>query len=890
MIVHFFLKVTSLYGQSLWIKAAKKSAEGKEILEEIELQYLNQQYWHTKIDFSDCDNNTIISYYYFLKENSLYIKNDFFHERVFEINSNDSLLLNIFDEWQNEFVASRVFETKAFNLIKESFPQFTHKKIYSQDNYTHIFNVFTPLLIPGKALCMVGSDTILKDWKTEQPIPLQFDENKWQVHLDLSKAVFPIEYKFGIYDLLKNTFEEYETGPNHVIERFTIEEGVSVYNQYIEWKIFSWRGVGINVQLTSLRTSTSRGVGDFMDLKLLVDWCKKTGIKMIQLLPINDTVSKKTVADSYPYSAISAYAIHPIFMNLDQLAKYYSCEIPEELFVIGSLLNGKKTMQYNEVLDYKLKYFESIYDRFQDDFLQDKKFQSYFNTQKDWLTPYAVFCYHRDINNTADFNNWESLSVYDEEIINQISNPKTEQFKKIAFYYFIQFHLYLQCTVSFNYAHENGIVMKGDLPIGVGRYSMESWKNPTFFKMEMQSGAPPDAFSEKGQNWNFPTYNWNEMSKDNFSWWKKRFSYMGEFFDAIRIDHVLGFFRIWSIPLNSSEGLLGYFEPAVALTEFDFSRAGISFNKKRFCNPYITDDLLIDIFKEDAQWIKENVIIHNEFSNAFNSQKKTDDYFTVNPQRKHLKQSIFDLLANVILLIDEQDEHLFHFRIDMHKTASFKALSQPEQLILLKLYHDYFYSNQNDLWKDAAMIKLKALQNASKMLLCAEDLGMVPDIVENVLGSEEILALQVQRMPKNSNQTFSSPCDAPYLSVVTPSTHDMSAIREWWEEDDKLTEVFYKNELKNDEIPPKKCTSKICEQIINHHLQSPAMWSVFLLQDVLSMDENLAAPDPSLERINIPSDAFHVWNYRMHIQIENLIQQHAFNEKLLQMIVRTNRN
>jgi len=890
MIVHFFLKVTSLYGQSLWIKAAKKSAEGTEVLEEIELEYLNNQYWHKKIDFSDCDNNTIISYHYFLKENGLYIKNDFFHERVFEIISIHFSLVNIFDEWQNEFVASRVFETKAFNLMKESLPQSTDKKIESQHNYTHIFNVYTPLLKPGKVLCLLGSDTSLNKWKTDQPILLQFDENKWQVHLDLSKAVFPIEYKFGIYDLLKNTFEEYETGPNRVIEILKNYDSIGIYNQYIEWKNFSWRGVGINVQLTSLRTPTSGGVGDFMALKLLVDWCKQTGIKMIQLLPINDTVSKKTVADTYPYSAISAYAIHPIFMNLDQLAKYYSCEIPEELFVIGSLLDGKKTIQYNEVLDYKLKYCESIYDRFQDDFLQDKKFQTYFNTQKDWLTPYAVFCYCRDINNTADFNNWTSLSVFDEEIIKEISNPKSEYFNKIAFYYFIQFHLYLQCIDSFNYAHENGIVMKGDLPIGVGRYSVETWKNPTFFKMEMQSGAPPDAFSEKGQNWNFPTYNWNEMSKDNFAWWKKRLSYMAEFFDAIRIDHVLGFFRIWSIPMHSLDGLMCYFDPAAALTEYDFSTAGISFNRKRFCTPYITDELLIDIFKEDTQWIKENVIIQNEFTSGFNTQKKVDDYFIINPQRKHVKPSIFNLLSNVILLIDQEDENCFHFRIDMQKTASFKALTQPEQLILLKLYHDYFYSNQNDLWKDAAVVKLKALQNASNMLLCAEDLGMVPDIVENVLGSEEILALQVQRMPKNSNQIFSRPFDAPYLSVVTPSTHDMSTLREWWWEDDKLTEYFYKNELQNDGNPPKICTPQICEQIIEQHLQSPAMWSVFLLQDILSMDENVAAVEPSMERINIPSDAQHVWNYRMHIQLEDLIQQHAFNEKLLQMIVRTNRN
>jgi 4-alpha-glucanotransferase len=462
-------------------------------------------------------------------------------------------------------------------------------------------------------------------------------------------------------------------------------------------------------------------------------------------------------------------------------------------------------------------------------------------------------------------------------------------FTEIAFTYFVQYYMHLQLSNAVDYAHQLGIIMKGDLPIGVGRYSMDTWMNPSLFHMDMQAGAPPDAFAKKGQNWSFPTYNWDAMKATNHAWWRQRLTHMSHYFDATRIDHVLGFFRIWSVPMHAIEGIFGVFVPAIAFTKDDFYKAGLHFDENRLCNPYINDELIHNLFGDKASFIKQQFMNGNAFKEELNTQRKIELFSTSNNIDPLIKQKLFDLLGEVILFKDEKNKERYHFRIDIHDTTSFKKLSHDEQEKLNRLYVQYFYEKQNDLWYRVAQEKLDAIQQSSDMMICAEDLGMVPDMVEDVLKSREMLALQVQRMPKKSYQQFSHPNEAPYLSVVTPSTHDMSTIRQWWEEDVQMTQRFYIDLLLHTGKAPQFCEPEICKEIIQQHLKSPAMWSIFLLQDLMSIDAKIRRDNPNEERINNPADPNHFWNYRMHITLESLKEQSTFNEAILHMISDTQR-
>ncbi|MGZ5136105.1 MAG: 4-alpha-glucanotransferase, partial [Flavitalea sp.] len=228
--------------------------------------------------------------------------------------------------------------------------------------------------------------------------------------------------------------------------------------------------------------------------------------------------------------------------------------------------------------------------------------------------------------------------------------------------------------------------------------------------------------------------------------------------------------------------------------------------------------------------------------------------------------------------------HQFHFRISMEKSVSFRHLDSITQGQLKDLYINYFYRRQDNFWKNEGLKKLSPLKRATNMLVCGEDLGMVPHCVPEVMKELGILSLEIQRMPKDSNTTFFQPSRAPYLSVVTSSTHDMNTIRGWWEEDRNTIQKFYNTILEQPGEAPESCEPWINTAIINQHLSSPAMWSIFQLQDLLGMSRELRRENPHEERINIPANVRHYWKYRMHIPLENLLKEKHFNEELRKQV------
>ncbi|HEY9362537.1 MAG TPA: 4-alpha-glucanotransferase, partial [Chitinophagaceae bacterium] len=418
------------------------------------------------------------------------------------------------------------------------------------------------------------------------------------------------------------------------------------------------------------------------------------------------------------------------------------------------------------------------------------------------------------------------------------------------------------------------------------------------YHMDQQAGAPPDDFAVKGQNWGFPTYNWQKMQEDDFSWWHQRFQQMSNYFAAFRIDHILGFFRIWSIPMHAVEGILGRFVPAIPVSITEFSQKNIWFDYHRYCRPFITDEILEEIFGHLIEKVKNTFLIANDRGSydlemQFATQRQVDAYFeTVEPSDENIiiQQGLFNLITNVILLEEENSQGtLFHFRIAMDYTSSFRNLDAGLKQQLKDLYINYFYQRQDSFWEKEAMHKLPHLKAATNMLICGEDLGMVPHSVPDVMKLLGILSLEIQRMPKDMHKEFFHPNDAPYLSVITPSTHDMSTIRGWWEEDRNKTQRFYNSELGQHGGAPFFCEAWINRAIILQHLSSPAMWSIFQLQDLLGMDETLRRKNPHEERINIPADPKHYWRYRMHITLEQLVKEKTFNLELQEYISNSGR-
>ena len=660
--------------------------------------------------------------------------------------------------------------------------------------------------------------------------------------------------------------------------------------------LYNRKLAGTQVPVFSLRTRKSAGIGDFGDLKTMIDFVASTGQKVLQLLPINDTTITHTWTDSYPYSCISVFAIHPQYADLHALPELKDAKARAEAEKTRAELNALDKIDYEKVNDFKINYLRQIFNQEGEKMMKTAEYKAFFQASELWLVPYAQYSYLRDKNGTADFNQWPDHQVWDEAERKVLADPKTAAYKNVAFFYFVQFVLDRQMQEAHEHAKAKGVILKGDIPIGVNRNGCDVWTEPKYFNLNGQAGAPPDDFSANGQNWGFPTYNWFEMLKDGCQWWNRRFQNMARYFDAYRIDHVLGFFRIWEIPVHSVHGLLGQFAPALAMSREEIESYGLHFQEDRFTRPFITDWVLDRVFHERAGEVKEKYLDRldderYQMKPEVDTQRKVEALFAdvTNEKELWLRDGLYALISDVLFVRDHTNPGVFHPRISAQLDFIYESLYDNDKAAFNRLYNDYFYRRNNQFWYQEAMKKLPKLVQATRMLVCAEDLGMVPDCVPWVMDELKILSLELQSMPKDPSVKFGHLSRNPYRSVCTISSHDMPTLRMWWDENIQRTQEYYNTMLYRQGSAPHPLPGWLASDIISRHLTSPSMLCILSIQDWLATDEALRLPDADAERINIPATPKHYWRYRMHLNIEDLAADKRFVQNITEMISQSGR-
>lgn len=896
MTITFFLNFHTELGQELFISGNNSFLGNNDIAAAVPMSYLDGHSWLFTLELPDGFDD-IILYKYILKDKEGSRIFDGEDNRAVDLSVLKQKTISVVDTWNADSNIANVFFTRPFSEVL--LQHISKIKLTLPKKYTHEFRVKAPMLQPGEVVCIMGSSKKLGYWNTNEPLLME-PANSWFVtKVELEPDALPVTYKYGIYNVQEIFFVGFEDGANRFLDRERWKNAplTILHDGFVQSHVTLWRGAGVAIPVFSLRSQKSFGVGEFSDMLLLVDWAKKAGLKLIQILPVNDTTANHKWTDSYPYAAISAFALHPLYINLEKVSGKEFAGIVKPLKKKRKQLNDLPSFDYEQVMKFKLSALKELYAASKDVIKNDPGYFEFFEMNREWLVPYAVFSYLRDKYKTPDHTKWKSHKKFNESTVQKYASPSKSQYDDIAFFYFVQYHLHLQLNEVKKYAHSKKIVIKGDIPIGIYRYGCDAWVNPSLYNMTEQAGAPPDDFAVKGQNWGFPTYNWEKMKEDGFKWWRRRFDQMSNYFDAFRIDHILGFFRIWSIPTDTIDGILGRFVPAIPVHISEFYGNHIPFDHDRYCEPFINDEILSGLFGESLSYVKEHFLeITTEgklkLKQQYNTQVKIARFFEKNKveNKDKIKQALFDLVSNIILIEEKNSEgQLFHFRFGIEQTGSFQYLDQYTKEKLHDLYINYFYRRQENFWKIEALKKLPQLKHSTKMLICGEDLGMVPNCVPEVMKQLGILSLEIQRMPKDPNTQFFHPKDAPYLSVVTPSTHDMSTVRGWWKEDYNKTQQFYNYVLGHYGEAPKCCEPRINKDIILQHLYSPAMWSIFQVQDLLGMSGDLRLDNPDDERINIPSQADHYWHYRMHISLEDLLKEDAFNEELYKYVEESGR-
>ena len=575
-----------------------------------------------------------------------------------------------------------------------------------------------------------------------------------------------------------------------------------------------------------------------------------------------------------------------MFLRLEAIGELKDKKRREYYESLRKELNALPEVDYERVNKAKAEYCREIFASDGAKTMASPEYKAFIEKNGHWLLPYAAFCVLRDRFGTPDFNKWGEYAVYSADIQAKV---QAEAQTEIDFVCYQQFHLDAQMRHVHEYANSHSIALKGDIPIGISRTSADAWVDPRLFNLDCQAGAPPDDFSVLGQNWGLPTYNWEEMSLDGFAWWKARFAKMAEFFDAYRIDHVLGFFRIWQIPMDAIHGLLGYFNPALPFSESEL-RNNYDFwiDADLQTTPYIMDYFVEDFFGPYTREALDTYCNSAGYGRyklkpEFDTQRKVADHFATLPKdEKHTRicDGLLGLIDNVLFIEDPVEKGKYHPRISAQYTYIYRALNDYERWCFNRLYNDFFYHRHNSFWYDKAMWKLPPLIDSTNMLTCAEDLGMIPACVPAVMQQLEILSLEIQRMPKDPGSTFGDTWSYPYYSVCTTSTHDMGGIRQWWEEDRDRSRDFYNNVLHEHGAAPYYAEPWVCDRIVDLHLASPSMLCILPLQDWLSIDANLRRENPNDEIINVPANPQHYWRYRMHLTIAELASHIEFTSYL----------
>lgn len=727
---------------------------------------------------------------------------------------------------------------------------------------TITFRVSAPQLQPGQAVAICGSHPAIGSWNTSRYLRMEYaGQHEWMLTVNALGMLFPIEYKYVVVDDETHAFVAWEEGDNRTTGDMEMVDGqvLVLYGEHLRLKEQTWRAAGVAVPVFSLRSEHSYGVGDFGDLKLLVDWAVLTGMRVIQLLPVNDTTVSHHWQDSYPYNIISVFALHPHYIDLEAAGTLKSKQVMTQFRRRQQELNALPYSDYEAVDRVKQEYLLQLFEEQKKTVTASKEYKDFVHDNKAWLKPYAAY------------------RAEDE-----------------AFTYYLQYLLHTQLKSAADYARSKGVILKGDLPIGVNRESVETKEHSEFFHIDSQTGAPPDAFTSQGQNWGFPTYNWE--SEELIGWFRKRLKHLSQYFDALRIDHILGFFRIWEIPENAVYGLLGHFSPALPLTVGEIEYFGLPFRKELYTRPFVNDRLIDRLFGIHAQYVRDNFLVRKAYNlydlkEEYDTQRKVSAYFADRHDESSLwiRDGLMRLISDVLFVEDPRQPEMYHPRIGVLSEPIYEALSNEDKDAFLRLYNNYFYQRHSMFWGQQALKRLPAIFKDSRLLICGEDLGMLPDCVEPVLDQLRILTLEIQQMPKQQGFEFAHLEANPYRSVATISTHDMSPLRLWWQENPERRQRYYVTMLQKEGRAPEQLPAHLAEEIIARHLYCPSMLCILQLQDWLAMDSELRSKHPQDERINVPSDPYNHWRYRMHLTIEQLIAADRYNNKVRTMITRSKR-
>jgi 4-alpha-glucanotransferase len=563
---------------------------------------------------------------------------------------------------------------------------------------------------------------------------------------------------------------------------------------------------------------------------------------------------------------MSAFALHPLYLRLDELTD--APDIRQQLDVFRTTHNHTSHFSYPKVLAFKMAILRTVYARYQHAIWTDERFRRWLHDSP-WVRTYAVFC---TLKHAYGQQPWQDWPAWQEPTGPEIDAYFEAQSAETYFYAWTQWHLAHQLRQAVAALDAMGIALKGDLPALMPQDSADVWAHRPYFDLSVAAGAPPDMFSPLGQNWGFPVYVWEAHRRDGFRWWRTRLAHAAQFFHAIRLDHVLGFFRIWQIPLSEISGLLGHFAPSRLLSRSDLA-VRFDAGRIRFLSiPHIPWHDLQREFPDAAERVCTRYfdplpgeMLYN-FKPELDNERTLADLPESEPVRAFLTARHRD--RALIPLAEDLFAPAWYF----DTSSAYAVLSTTEKQYMQDLAVARLQESEI-MWETQGRNLLEMITHATDMLVCAEDLGVVPACVPRTLHALGILSLRIERWAREYHKEgapYIDPTQYPRLSVCIPSVHDTSPLRAWWVEPG-WDKAAYARLLGLHDPLPAELTPWLCQRIIERQLTANSLLCIFQIQDLFALSEDLRIVEPQAERINVPGTiSLTNWSYRVPVYIEDL--------------------
>ncbi|MBP5465160.1 MAG: 4-alpha-glucanotransferase, partial [Treponema sp.] len=599
------------------------------------------------------------------------------------------------------------------------------------------------------------------------------------------------------------------------------------------------RKTGVVVPLSALYTKDCEAAGDFLALKDFADFCDQCSLSVIQLLPVNDTGTQ-----SSPYSGLSAYALHPLYIRIEALPEFEEAYRMDSAFAKAYRAFKKDfkytpRFNYDTLLNRKTELLHLLYNYIEKRCAGKIKAKAAPKSKKTggaesaeaaqtaapekltppaeeyeaklkgeldafvrknkWIVYYAVFKDLKDSAMQASWKSWsDELKNLDRKQIELRWNNKAHR-SSHNFFVWCQLRAAQQFQEAADYVKGKGITLKGDLPILMNDDSADCWAWPEYFNQEQLAGSPPDGENPVGQNWGFPTYSWDRIAASGFEWWKERVLQAGQYYRAFRIDHILGFFRIWSVRRGETTAYLGHTVPYTTISRDALEQAGFDEGRVNWLSkPHIPTGLI-----EDITWNHEEAVaILSKLCNRvgeeelwnFKKEILTDGQIYSQPladdegKDRRLKEVLARKWRDRALIEIEDDSFIPVYSYPA--STAWKSLNAEEQEKLRELFTENAKA-EDKLREKQALETLTPICRSTDMMPCAEDLGASLACMPGVLDKVGIMSLKVVRWNREwgtDGQPYVPFGQYPEMSVCTTSVHDSPTLRQWWNNEKQSVE------------------------------------------------------------------------------------------------------